>query len=234
MLDPRPWSQTPAWLAIVALAATGAGCRKSPDAEALEQMAPHREKAAARIASLKKLAPTAVAAAPLTADAVAVEKAAVVIGEARTFQQLTAGLIYEEDLGDVESPHSKDLWPMPKSDLFGTCGALLKGGGFVSAHLRAQVLKNCAAARYAVVVRTLARVKPTVDEAAKRFTPGSQSGEVHVYDLETGQGLGGFHFSAKNDDSVRARGISDLHDVEQNIALTAESAIEAGLTAFAH
>lgn len=218
--------------ALLAILSLIAGCKKDPAAEADKAIATHRPKATAHIEGLKKLASSMKAATPVTTDAVKLDAGPVSIGGADSFG-VTAGLLYEEDLDDVESPHTKEKWPVPNAGLFGACGAMLKGAGFTALHKRAQLAKNCADAKYAVVVRTLERKAPVLDEAEHRFRPGVQAGEVHVWNLETGQELGGFRFSAENDDSVKSRGVSALHDVERDLAINVSTAIDDGFKKFA-
>ena len=207
-------------------------CKKDPKAEAEKEIAPFKAKAVAHVDALKKLAPAMAAAKRLTNDEVTLDGGPLSIGGAESFG-VTAGLLYEEDLGDVEAWHSKELWPAPKAALFGQCGAVLKGGGFVAPHMLSRLVQNCADAKYVVMVRTLQRKAPVVREEAKLFTAGQQVGEVHVWNLETGKPLGGFRFSAKNDDSVKSRGISGKAEVERDLAINVEVAIEAGLKKFA-
>jgi len=210
------------------------GCkRESPAEAAAAQMEPLRPAAMARIAALEKLAPVMKASPSLTADAVSVAAGAIKFGEATTYEPTTAGLIYEANLDDVRAPHNKDPQPMPKAGLFGVCGALLNGGGFVADHSKARVLENCGNARYALMVRTLKREKPQVDEQTRTFVPGVHEGEVHVYDLEGGQNLGGFRFAEKNADTVTTRGISNPTEIDSELSMRVQHAIQEGLSKYA-
>jgi hypothetical protein len=210
------------------------GCKRETPEEALAaQLAPLRPAASKRIAALEKVASTLQASPKLTTDSVAVAPGAIKFGEAETFDAVNAGLIYETNLGDLKAFHNKDPQPMDKAGLFSACGSLLNGTGFTSEHKQAKVLENCANARYVVMVRTLERVKPVVDEAEKTFVPAKHVGEVHVFDLDTGKSLGGFRFSETSSDVVKTRGISGLTEIDMALSLQVQVAIESGLTKFA-
>lgn len=122
---------------------------------------------------------------------------------------------------------------MPRGPTSALCGAMLKGGGFVAAHKKGAVAKNCADAKYAVVVRTLVRRAPTLKKEDNKFVGGEQSGEARVWNLETGKDLGGFRFSARNDAMVQTSGTSSITDIERDLAINVDTALAAGLQRFA-
>ena len=206
------------------------GCKENPAKEAQKAMAPHLAKATAHVESLRKLAPAMAAAPRVTTEAVTLDAGPLKIGGPEDFD-ITAGFVSELDLSNLDSPHTKEPWRMPKANLFGVCGALLKGGGFVADHNKGRVAKNCADAKYVVVVRTLVRRAPVVNEEKKTFVAGEQSGEVRVWNLESGKDLGGFRFSARNDERVKTR-ISAISSIENDLAINLQVAIEAGLAKF--
>ncbi len=212
----------------------GAACkRETPEEAAAAKLAPLRPAASARIAALEKLVPTMRSAPNLTTDAVALAAGTIKFGKPETFDPVTAGLIYEANLEDVRAYHNKDPQPMDAAGLFGACASLLNGKGFTADHNKPRVLENCANARYAVMVRTMKRVKPEVNEADKTYVPGEHEGEVHVFDLDTGKALGGFRFAEKNDGLVTTRGISNPTEIDAALSLKVQVAIEKGLTQFA-
>jgi hypothetical protein len=219
---------------FVGLVFSSAGCKRETPEEAIAaKLLPLRPAATARIEALQKLAPIIQASPKLTTDSVAAPAGAIKFGEPETFEAVTAGLIYETNLADLKAFHNKDPQPMDKAGLFNACGSLLDGTGFTSDHKKPRVLENCASARYVVMVRTLGRVKPVVNEADKTFTPGMHEGEVHVFDLDTGKSLGGFRFSEKNSDLVKTRGISNPTEIDMDLSRQVQAAIEKGLTTFA-
>ncbi len=219
---------------VVGLGLCGAGCKRETPEQALEtQLAPLRPAAVARIAALQKLVPTLQAVPALTTDSVAVAPGAIVFDEPTSYTAVTAGLLYEANLADVKAWHNNDPQPMPKAGLFGACGAVLDGGGFAADHRKARLLENCASARYVVLVRTLERIKPVVNEADRTFTPGKHAGEVHVFDLDSGKNLGGFRFFESSSETVKTRGISNPTEIDADLSLQVQSAISRGLTEFA-
>ena len=208
-------------------------CKKDPAAEAQKELAPFRAKATAHVESLKKLAPAMRATPRVTKDGVSLDAGPVAIGDFESFD-VTAGLLYEEDLGNVESWHTLEKWPAPKTGLFGQCASMLKGGGYAADHLKARLAKNCADAKYAIVVRTLERKQPVLRLAESVFIPGLQAGEVHVWNLESAKELGAFRFTAKNGDAVKARLPNvGVHDIEGDLAFNVAAEIRKGLEKFA-
>ena len=89
------------------------------------------------------------------------------------------------------------------------CGALLERGVYandtvsrpmpsiVESHLSA-----CARARYALVIVEREFTKPALQLETRRFASGKYRADVYVFDLGTGEKLGGFQVAAKNEDSV--------------------------------
>jgi hypothetical protein len=131
------------------------GCKKAADGDE------SRAAAAAQVQAVRALAATMQTAPALEADTLALEPgASVVFAEPDSYDENTAGLLHADDLPELSGPHTKAKYGIPAQGLFGTCDAVLKGGGFVADHKKPVVFKNCAQAKYAVVVRTLRVVEP--------------------------------------------------------------------------
>lgn len=227
---------TKAGIVLVACCLAG-GCKKDPQAELERASAPYKPGAASRIERLKALAPTMKAAAPIAGDGIALEGGnPVSVGSATAFDAINAGYLYEEDLGDIASPHTRAPFPVDRDMLFGKCGAQLAGRGFTPAHQQVQLYKNCGNAKYAVLVRTTKSQAPVVNDAEKTFTPGMVAGEVHVWNLDSGKRLGGFRFSVASDGRVKVdtRGLAGgTREVTNDLAIKMELAIKDGLAKFA-
>jgi hypothetical protein len=180
------------------------GCKKGAASDGDES----RVAAAPQVQAVHALAATMQATPALTADTLVLEPGAPVVFEAPdSYNASTAGLLHADDLPGLSGPHTQAKYGIPEQGLFGTCDAVLKGGGFVSEHKRPVVLKNCAQARYVSVVRTLQAVEPTPHADGLTYTAGRVSGEAHVFAIGGAKYLGGFPFEARNSDSVKLTGI---------------------------
>lgn len=133
--------------------------------------------------------------------------------------------VHDTDLGNVEAApgeglHVKDV------NVIRECAKEARHPDFGKHSL--DKLGSCGRTRYALVVRTLARVDPKVTSQAQgmengKFTKGTATGDVLVYDLQEKKQVGGYRWKAENDATVTGGKL--IADFEENIleAIAAES-----------
>lgn len=174
------------------------GCESVADV-----VAKHRPGVEKTFAAVRALEPRVTAAAAVTEAKV---KAAPVILEGG--KASNAMFIYADDLpkpGEARPVHLRTLDSVPLLQ----CGSLLiKGTYFADSITRPMpsvvdgYLSACERLQYVLVIRTLQYVAPELSLETKKFASGVYRAEVLVFELASGELLGGFPVSAKNEDSV--------------------------------
>jgi hypothetical protein len=115
--------------------------------------------------------------------------------------QGNALIVYVEDLADVTAQGGSPAHRVPSTGLLNDCAALVRKkqlaapSSLTAKGAHAQVyLPLCAAAQYLYVIVTKSKTDPVV--SGDSYSPGSMSGEVHLFRLEGSKHLGGFAFNA--------------------------------------
>ncbi len=161
------------------------------------------------------------------------------IGTATTEPSGNATYAFAEDLRDLSKFGNVDLRTSDDMELANHCVMLvrkhslasyaLRGGGMRAAEwddfLARGLLQACAQLRYLVIVKTSAfKASEYVDK--KSFIGGNVSGELLVFDLDTGAFAGGVPFSAESSDSTKGKSDDDLRS---NFYSAIESALRKAL-----
>lgn len=176
------------------------GCESVP-----EVIAKHRAAVEKTFAAITALAPKVAAVEPGSVEKV---KAASVVLEGNGGAQSNAMFIYAEDLpkpGEARPVHLRTLDSAPLLQ----CGSLLTSQKYVGDSITRpspsaveQYLAACARLKYVLVIRKLEFTEPELSLETKQFKSGKYRAEVLAFELGSGELLGGFTVSAKNEDSV--------------------------------
>jgi hypothetical protein len=116
--------------------------------------------------------------------------------------------IYAEDLpkpGDARPVHLRTLDSAPLLQ----CGSLLATQKYFgdsvsrpSPSVLEQYLSACERLKYVLVIRMLEFTLPELSLETKQFKSGKYRAEILAFELQSGEYLGGYTISAKNEDSV--------------------------------
>lgn len=130
--------------------------------------------------------------------------------------------VHDTDLGNVEAApgeglHVKDV------NVIRECAKEARHPDFGKHSL--DKLSRCERTRYALVVRTFARVAPKVTSEAKslengKFAKGTANGDVLVYDLQEKKQVGAYRWKAENGATVLDGKING--DLDKNILYAIE------------
>ena len=176
------------------------GCESVPDV-----IAKHRSGVEKTFTAITALTPKVAAVEP---GSVAKVKAAPVVLEGNGGTESNAMFIYAEDL-----PKPGDARPVPLRTLDTApllqCGSLLTRQLYVgdsvtkpSPSVTEQYLSACERLKYVLVIRKLEFTEPELSLETRQFKSGKYRAEILAYELQSGELLGGFPISAKNEDSV--------------------------------
>lgn len=170
---------------------------------AADVIAKHRAGVEKTFAALSALQPKVAAAEPLTEAKV---KAAPVLLEGGAGSN--AMFVYADDLKKPGEPASVRLRTLDSAPLL-HCGSLLNKQQYfndgitrVAPSVAEAYLKACERLQYALVIREVEFVPPELSLETKKFKPALYRAEVLVFDLKTGDLLGGFPITATNEASV--------------------------------
>lgn len=176
------------------------GCESAADV-----VAKHRAGVEKNFAAIQALAPKVAALEPGTVEKV---KPAPVVLERSASADSNAMFIYAEDLqkpGDAKAVHLRTLDSGPLLQ----CGSLLTRqlyfGDSATRPMPSTVggyLSACERLEYVLVIRMLEFAPPELSLETKKFLPGRYRAEILAFKLSTGELLGAFPVSAKNDESV--------------------------------
>lgn len=177
-----------------------AGCESVSDV-----VAKHRAGVEKTFAALQALKPRVDAAEAVTAAKV---KPAPLVLERSTGPESNAMFVYAADLekpGEALPVNLRTLDSVPLLQ----CGSLLAKGTYFADSIThpapsvvSQYLSACERLKYVLVIRELQFVLPRLSLETRKFVSGLFRAEVLVFDLHSGELLGGFPVAAKNEDSV--------------------------------
>ena len=217
--------------AALALATTLAACRGKSLDQVLEA---RRAPVEAKLAAIGRLGP-AVEAAPRPAPPLRRPDGALVL---EPDVKSTAAVVYAQDLADPGAL-TPGVTRTLRANRLAECGSLLRKKKHLTTlsdplpRVADEYLEACAAVRWALVVRTFAYEAPRLT-GADRFAPGRFDGDVLVFDVTTGELLGGFPVSVRSSNSVAvvqsARDSDRIqNDFEANVFVALDDAIRAAL-----
>jgi hypothetical protein len=192
---------------------------------AAAKRAEERAQVAARVDAIKKIADAMKAAPRIKSDGAKLEPGGIQLTVTyKTRDGENAALIFEEDLADPE--HSKTGGEVVLlGRLVETCADLAAGRDSVKEADVPAVVKKCLGLKYALVLRTTKKVKPSVKPDKSAFVSGEHTGEVHVFLIEGAKRLGGFRFAAENSDKVDFLGPNPDYALENDMRDQLEAAI---------
>jgi hypothetical protein len=209
-------------------------CQREPEAAAA--IAKHRPAVEARFAAVREIGAKLEALPALASDGVVLDDGPLELPTGLDTPSPTANAILETaprltgDLGvdPGDGAGSKDLW---------WCAKLLGDPYYAdrsSASNAEAYLAHCANAKYLLVVRLLETAAPDVAEGQGSFRTGSAAGEVRVFNLRSGNDLGGFRFQAENSDVVTHRDGAgrDYTAVSSDLTAQVRSQITAGVATY--
>ncbi len=196
-----------------------------------EVIAKHRPAVEKTFASIQKLQPLVEGTAEVTELAV---KAPEVPLRLEGPEGANATFVYVEDLAKPGGTQAVTLRTIDSHPL-AECGALLERAQYLDPipHPRPTAVQGylaaCARLRYVLVIRSREFVNPESAVGAKQFVPGRYRADVLAFDLTTGQLLGGFPVSAKNNDAVTVVSGEDQDQrLLRNLEATVFSALREG------
>lgn len=176
------------------------GCESVP-----EVIAQHRAGVEKTFAAIRLLAPK-VAAVEL--GSLTEVKSVPLVLERSTGDESNAMFIYADDLekpGEAKAVHLRTLDSVPLLQ----CGALLSKQTYFGDSITrpkpsvvAQYLRACERLKYVLVIRLVEFATPALSLETKKFLSGRYRAEVLVFELSSGELLGGFAVSAKNEERV--------------------------------
>jgi hypothetical protein len=176
------------------------GCESVPDV-----IAKHRagvEKNFARVQALS------LRVAGVESGSATKVKSAPIVLERSDGAESNAMFIYADDLpkpGEAKAVHLRTLDSSPLLQ----CGSILSKQMYFGDSITRPVpsvvesyLSACERLKYVLVIRLVEFVPPELTLETKKFVSGRYRAEVLVFELATGELLGGFPVFAKNEDSV--------------------------------
>lgn len=174
-----------------------AGCESAADV-----ISKHRAGVEKTLSALRALQPKVAAAEPVTEAKV---KAVPVVIEGSA---PNAMFVYADDLKKPGEAASVRLRTLDSVTLL-HCGSLLNTQHFfddaitrVAPSVAEQYLTNCEKLQYALVIREVEFVPPKLSLETRKFKPALYRAEVLVFEVKTGELLGGFPLIATNEASV--------------------------------